>query len=73
MASYLTLITVILVNLIFNGYDFYVYRAWTSAYHAANVDYHLLVLFSHHFLPRPQPYRDVIATIRDSVMFCSTI
>ena len=33
------------MNLIFNEYDFYVYRAWTSACHAANVDYRLVVLF----------------------------
>ena len=38
MDSYLTLITVIFMKLIFDEYNFYVYRARTSACHPANVD-----------------------------------
>ena len=45
MDCYLTLIRVILMNLIFDEKDFYVYRAWTSAFNDANVDYRLPVLF----------------------------
>ena len=61
------------MNLIFSEYDFYVNHAWTSACHAANVEYRLPVLFFVPFLPRPQPHRNVIATIRESAMFCSTL
>ena len=38
MDSYLTFIMVILINLIFEVYDFYVYCAWMSAGHAVNID-----------------------------------
>ena len=37
-------------KLIFDEYDFYVYGAWASAWHAANVDYRLELLFFARFL-----------------------
>ena len=35
---------VILINMIFDENDFYMYRAWTSACHAENADCRLAVL-----------------------------